>query len=107
MSLPYEPYVLTKKHAAWLFHCGVRGAVLAPLTLAGGPVLVKAGLYTAGTVGGTVVCFVHQAKFALSMWFCLSAGFAAVAACSPNRRFLTWGGPLGIGLGVVFVSSWG
>ena len=50
-SIPYEPGVGAKQ-AAWLVHAGVMGAVVAPLTMLGGPLLVRAACYTAGVVGG-------------------------------------------------------
>lgn len=34
-------------------------------------------------------------------------GLSTVAVCAPNDRFLYMGGPLAIGLGVVFASSLG
>lgn len=34
-------------------------------------------------------------------------GLSTVAVCAPSDKFLTMGGPLAIGLGVVFVSSLG
>jgi len=34
-------------------------------------------------------------------------GLSAVAVCAPSDRFLSIGGPLAIGLGVVFASSLG
>lgn len=34
-------------------------------------------------------------------------GLSTVAVCAPSERFLNMGGPLAIGLGVVFVSSLG
>lgn len=34
-------------------------------------------------------------------------GLSAVAVCAPSDKFLNMGGPLAIGLGVVFVSSLG
>lgn len=73
------------KHLAWMLHSGVMGAVIAPLTLLGGPLLLRAAWYTAGIVGG----------------------LSAVAMCAPSEKFLNMGGPLGIGLGVVLVSSIG
>ena len=42
-------------------------------------------MYTAGVVGGLTL----------------------TAACAPSERFLHWGGPLSLGLGVVFVASIG
>uniref|UniRef100_A0A8C6CPD8 Growth hormone-inducible transmembrane protein n=1 Tax=Moschus moschiferus TaxID=68415 RepID=A0A8C6CPD8_MOSMO len=60
------------KHPAWLLHSG-------------GPLLVRAAGYTAGTVGG----------------------LSPVAMCAPREKFLNMGAPLGVGLGVVFMSSLG
>jgi len=84
-SIPYEPGSLTTKRLAWALHCGVMGAVIAPLALFGGPIIMRAALYTAGIVGG----------------------LSAIAATAPSDKFLQMGGMLGIGLGVVFVSSIG
>lgn len=73
------------KQIAWVAHTAVMGAMLAPLCFMGGPLLVKAAWYTAGVVGG----------------------LSTVAVCAPSEKFLTMGGPLAMGLGVVFVSSIG
>ncbi|XP_018413914.1 PREDICTED: growth hormone-inducible transmembrane protein [Nanorana parkeri] len=73
------------KHLAWMLHAGVMGAVVAPLTLLGGPLLVRAAWYTAGIVGG----------------------LSTVAMCAPSEKFLNMGGALGIGLGLVLASSIG
>ncbi|KAI6211465.1 hypothetical protein M3Y96_00437000 [Aphelenchoides besseyi] len=73
------------KHMAWLAHCGIMGLVLAPLCLAGGPVLLRAAWYTAGLCGG----------------------LSALAMCAPSEKFLMMGGPLAMGLGVVFVANIG
>ncbi|XP_002735043.1 growth hormone-inducible transmembrane protein-like [Saccoglossus kowalevskii] len=83
-SIPYTEG-FGAKHLAWMLHSGIVGAVIAPLTFLGGPILVKAAWYTAGVVGG------------LSM----------VAACAPSDKFLYMGGPLAMGLGVVFIASLG
>lgn len=56
---------------------------MAPLSLFGGPILIRAAWYTAGIVGG----------------------LSTLAACAPSDKFLYMGGPLAIGLGVVFASS--
>ena len=77
--------VKTAKQMAWAVHCGVVGAVIAPLCLLGGPLILRAACYTAGIVGS----------------------LSAVAACAPSDKFLNMGGPLAIGLGVVFASSLG
>ncbi|EDW38160.1 GL12174 [Drosophila persimilis] len=71
------------KQLAWLAHCTVLGAVLAPMCFLGGPILTRAMLYTGGIVGA----------------------LSTVAACAPSDKFLYMGGPLAIGLGVVFASS--
>ncbi|XP_067828810.1 growth hormone-inducible transmembrane protein [Heptranchias perlo] len=83
-SLPYEKGLNTK-HLAWMLHAGVMGAVVAPLTLLGGPLLIRAAWYTAGIVGG----------------------LSTVAMCAPSEKFLNMGGPLAVGLGLVFASSIG
>ncbi|ERL92815.1 hypothetical protein D910_10123 [Dendroctonus ponderosae] len=51
----------------------------------GGPILIRAAWYTAGVVGG----------------------LSTIAVCAPNDTFLYMGGPLAMGLGVVFCSSIG
>jgi len=73
------------KQMAWLLHTGVVGAVIAPLTILGGPLMVRAAWYTAGVV----------------------AGLSAIAICAPSDKFLNMSGPLAAGLGVVLVSSIG
>lgn len=83
-SIPYKEGFGTKQ-LAWMVHTGTLGAILAPLCLLGGPVLVRAAAYTAGIV----------------------AGLSAVAVCAPSEKFLNWAGPLSMGLGFVFVSSIG
>lgn len=50
-SIPYREG-FGAKQLAFLAHVGVMGAVVAPLTLLGGPLLVRAAWYTAGVVGG-------------------------------------------------------
>jgi len=83
-SIPYQPG-FGSKQLAWMVHVGVMGAMVAPLCLLGGPILTRAAMYTAGVVGG----------------------LSTVAVCAPSEKFLNMGGPLAIGLGVVFVSSLG
>ncbi|KAG2462838.1 CDHR1 protein, partial [Polypterus senegalus] len=83
-SIPYDQNPGTK-HLAWMLHAGVMGAVVAPLTLLGGPLLIRAAWYTAGIVGG----------------------LSTVAMCAPSEKFLNMGGPLAVGLGLVFASSVG
>uniref|UniRef100_A0A8D8XMY6 Growth hormone-inducible transmembrane protein n=1 Tax=Cacopsylla melanoneura TaxID=428564 RepID=A0A8D8XMY6_9HEMI len=83
-SIEYKSGVGAKQ-LAWAVHSALVGAVIAPICFIGGPVLVRAAWYTAGIVGG----------------------LSTVAACAPSDKFLTMGGPLAIGLGVVFASSIG
>ncbi|XP_026681465.1 growth hormone-inducible transmembrane protein-like [Diaphorina citri] len=83
-SLEYKPG-FGAKQIAWALHSALVGAVVAPICFIGGPVLIRAAWYTAGIVGG----------------------LSTVAACAPSDKFLTMGGPLAIGLGVVFASSIG
>lgn len=83
-SLPYTEG-FGAKQLAWILHSCTVGAVIAPLTLLGGPLLIRAACYTAGVVGG----------------------LSTVAICAPSEKFLNIGGPLAMGLGVVFVSSIG
>ncbi|XP_004527409.1 growth hormone-inducible transmembrane protein [Ceratitis capitata] len=81
-SIEYQPGV-GPKQLAWALHCAVLGAVVAPMCFLGGPILTRAALYTAGIVGG----------------------LSTVAVCAPSDKFLYMGGPLAVGLGLVFASS--
>ncbi|XP_023663884.1 growth hormone-inducible transmembrane protein [Paramormyrops kingsleyae] len=83
-SISYENSPVPK-HLAWMLHAGVMGAVVAPLTLLGGPLVLRAVWYTAGIVGG----------------------LSTVAVCAPSEKFLSMGGPLAVGFGAVFASSIG
>lgn len=83
-SIPYQEG-FGAKQVAWLVHSGVIGAVMAPLCLLGGALVMRAAWYTAGVVGG----------------------LSAIAVCAPDEKFLKIGGILGIGLGTVFVASLG
>lgn len=84
-SIPYESGKFGSKQLAWAMHAGLLGSFLAPLTLLGGPLLVRAAWYTAGIIGGLSV----------------------VAATAPSDKFLNMAGPLSVGLGLVFASSIG
>ena len=53
--------------------------------LLGGPLVVRAAACTAGVV----------------------ASLSLTAACAPSDKFLSWGGPLALGLGGIFVASIG
>lgn len=81
-SIEYQPGI-GPKQIAWALHCAVLGAVVAPMCFLGGPILTRAALYTAGIVGG----------------------LSTVAVCAPSDKFLYMGGPLAVGLGLVFASS--
>lgn len=81
-SIPYSPG-FGSKQLAWAAHSAILGAVIAPMCFIGGPLLIRAAWYTAGVVGG----------------------LSTVAVCAPSDKFLYMGGPLAIGLGVVFASS--
>lgn len=81
-SIPYQEG-FGPKHLAWMLHCAILGAVIAPICFVGGPILTRAALYSSGVIGG----------------------LSTVAVCAPSDKFLYMGGPLAIGLGVVFVSS--
>lgn len=85
-SIPYgDSNSFPTKLLAWAAHCAVMGAILAPLAIVGGPILMRAALYSAGIVGG----------------------LSTIAATAPSDKFLNMGGMLGIGLGVVFAASIG
>lgn len=81
-SIPYETG-FGAKQLAWIAHCAILGAILAPICFVGGPILTRAAMYSAGVIGG----------------------LSTVAVCAPSDKFLYMGGPLAIGLGVVFASS--
>jgi len=83
-SLPYKEG-FGSKQLAWMVHSGIVGAVIAPMTLMGGPLVMRAACYTAGVVGG----------------------LSLLAMCAPSDKFLNMGGPLAMGFGVVFMSSIG
>merc|ERR1711990_397339 len=83
-SIPYQEG-FGNKQMAWLLHSAVVGAVVAPMMLLGGPILTRAAWYTAGAVGG----------------------LTTVAVTAPSDKFLYMGGPLAMGLGVVFMASIG
>lgn len=82
-SIPYEKDKFGAKQLAWMLHAGIMGAMIAPMALLGGPLLTRAAWYTAGVIGG----------------------LSLVAVTAPSDKFLYMGGPLAIGLGVVFASS--
>jgi FtsH-binding integral membrane protein len=73
------------KLAAWSTFNIAMGATLAPSFFLGGPMVLRAALYTGAVVGG----------------------LSLVAMSARNEQFLSWGQPLALGLGVVFVTSLG
>lgn len=81
-TLPYEEG-LGLKQLAWMGHCVIMGAAIAPICFLGGPVMIRAAMYTGGIVGG----------------------LSAVAVCAPSDKFLYMGGPLAIGLGLLIAAS--
>lgn len=83
-ALPYEPG-LGGKQLAFLAHTALIGGVIAPLSFVGGQILLRAAMYTAGIVGG----------------------LSTIAACAPSEKFLSWGAPLGIGMGAVLAANIG
>lgn len=83
-SIPYQEG-FGAKQLAWMAHSAIVGAVIAPVCFIGGPLIMRAAWYTAGVVGG----------------------LSTVAVCAPSEKFLNIGGPLAIGLGVVFAASLG
>jgi len=83
-SIDYHANPLAK-HLAWIAHTGILGVFLAPICLAGGPVLIKAATYT----------------------LALCAGLSATAICAPSEKFLNMAAPLSMGLGVVFAANIG
>lgn len=85
-SIPYEQGApFGAKHAAWALHAALLGGLVAPLSLLGGPLVLRAAMYTAGLVGGLSV----------------------VAVTAPSEKFLNMAGPLALGLGLVFAASVG
>jgi FtsH-binding integral membrane protein len=82
-ATPYTPETLPAKIGAFILFTSIMGVTMAPLISIAGPLVGRAALYTAGVVGGLT------------------------AACAPSDKYLKWGGPLALGLGVVFVSSIG
>ncbi|MCL4118768.1 UNVERIFIED_CONTAM: hypothetical protein GTU68_066687 [Idotea baltica] len=84
MAIPYSPGLGTKQ-MMWLVNCGMIGLAVAPVGIFGGALAVRAAWYTAGIIGG----------------------LSSVAMCAPSEKFLTWGAPLGLGLGGVVIASLG
>jgi FtsH-binding integral membrane protein len=73
------------KHVAWGGFNTAMAASLAPLCFMGGPLIMKAAIYTTGVVGS----------------------LSLVAMSSKSDQFLSYGPMLGMGLGVVLITSVG
>lgn len=71
--------------ALFTIFTGAQGLALCPLFSLGGPLLMQAAAGTAAVVGS----------------------LSLVAASAPSESFLSWAGPLSLGLGLVFASSLG
>jgi len=84
-SIEYRPGGVGAKQLAWIVHTAVMGAVIAPLTLLGGPIMARAALYTGGLI----------------------AGLSTTALVAPTDRFVNGAGWLSMGLGVVVAASVG
>lgn len=80
-----DPSNTVLKYSSLALFNGVVAFTLTPLVLLGGPLLIRAAAMTGGIVGS----------------LCL------VAANSPSDTYLTWAGPLAMGLGGVVISSLG
>ncbi|KAF5274965.1 hypothetical protein FQR65_LT04308 [Abscondita terminalis] len=81
-SIPYKKGFGIKQ-ALWLLHVVTIGTLLAPMCILGGAVLTQAASCTAGAI----------------------AGLSIVAICSPGKRFLSIGAPLGMGIGVIMTTT--
>eukprot|EP00096_Caligus_rogercresseyi_P013932 TRINITY_DN649_c0_g1_i1.p1 TRINITY_DN649_c0_g1~~TRINITY_DN649_c0_g1_i1.p1 ORF type:complete len:317 (+),score=86.70 TRINITY_DN649_c0_g1_i1:34-984(+) len=83
-SIPYEGNP-GGKHLAWIVHSSILGACVAPICALGGPLLLRAAMYTGGML----------------------SALSVVSITAPSEKFLYMGGPLAMGLGLVFASSIG
>merc|ERR1719391_1694277 len=81
-AVPYTEGVGVKQ-GLWLLNSAILGLAVAPVGILGGAIAMRAAWYTAGIIGG----------------------LSAVAVCAPSDKFLYMGGPLAMGLGVVFCAS--
>lgn len=82
-SIPYEN--TAAKLAAWsVFNTSI-GVSMAPMLLLGGPMVMKAAIYTGAVVGS----------------------LSLVAMSANSDQFLSWGQPLAFGLGLIIVTSLG
>lgn len=81
-SIPYQPG-FGSKQLAWLTHSALIGGIMAPLSVFGGPLLMRAAFITAGVI----------------------ASLSTVAICAPSEKFLNMGAPLAMGFGAVFAAT--
>eukprot|EP00301_Raphidiophrys_heterophryoidea_P018653 c3655_g1_i1.p1 GENE.c3655_g1_i1~~c3655_g1_i1.p1 ORF type:complete len:315 (-),score=59.34 c3655_g1_i1:154-1062(-) len=82
-SIQYEN-TLAKLSAWSVFNTSI-GVTLAPMLLMGGPMVMKAAIYTGAVVGS----------------------LSLVAMSANSDQFLSWGQPLAFGLGIIIVTSLG
>lgn len=88
-----------------------KGAILAPLSFVGGPIIIRAAWYVLKNLFPSLK--IHLLLFHLPYLSFIRytagiiGGLSTVAVCAPSDRFMYMGGPLAIGLGVVFASSIG
>jgi len=75
-SMPYGEG-FGAKQLAWMLHSGVMGAVIAPMCIFGGPLILRAAWMTAGIVGG----------------------LSTIAVCAPSEKFLKHGRSIGHWIG--------
>lgn len=80
-----DPNDTLLKYAGLALFNTVVGFTMTPLVLLGGPLLIRAAAVTGGIVGSLCI----------------------VAMNSPSDTFLSWAGPLSMGLGAVVISSLG
>ena len=84
MALPYEnEEIRITKKIAWLIHTSTFGTILAPLSLFGSGLLVRATIYTAAAI----------------------SGLSIIAATAPSEQFLVLGGILAMFLNLVCAVS--
>lgn len=81
MSTPFEDKLM--KHLSWGAVMSLMGLTVSPICLLGGPLLMRAAIATGATVGS----------------------LSLVAYNTPDDTFLSLGGPLSLGLGILIGSS--
>jgi FtsH-binding integral membrane protein len=87
MATRSAPYVEGEsnipKHTFWALHSGAIGVIMAPLVAMCGDVVAQAALYTGG----------------------ITAALSSIAWTAPSKEYLSWAGPVGMGIGAVFMAS--